>query len=150
MSAGSSRLAEDGESAAELSRKELAARLGIGMGALLFYERTGLIPPPKRAANGYRVYTERDAGRLALIVRAKVLGLTLREIGGLLDGIDAGLPKEKLRKGVLKKAEDLQRRIDELEEAKRALLAIAESPNLGNCEAMRAVSSGADQRLTLH
>jgi DNA-binding transcriptional MerR regulator len=128
--------------AAPLSRKDLAARLGIGMGTLLFYERIGLIPPPRRAPNGYRVYEERDVDRLSLILRAKDLGLSLREIAELIEGIEAGLPKERCREGILKKVEDLQRKIDELEAAKLSLLEIAASPRLGDCDAIRAVARG--------
>jgi DNA-binding transcriptional MerR regulator len=135
---------EDSPEAPEeaLTRRGIASRLGLGIGALLFYERLGLIPPPRRRANGYRVYSQVEADRLALILRAKGLGLSLKEISELLEGIDAGLPGEKLREGLLKKAESLQARIDELEAAKRALLEIAASPRLGNCETIRAVTRG--------
>ena len=124
-----------------LSRKSLAARLGLGMGALLLYERAGLIPPPRRAPNGYRLYSEKDAARLALVVKAKGLGLTLREIGELVRGIDEGLPRERLQEGMLRKAELLQRRIEELEAARNALLEMAASPKLGRCDELLAARS---------
>jgi DNA-binding transcriptional MerR regulator len=123
-----------------LSRKEVAERLGIGMGALLFYERSGLIPPPRRASNGYRIYGRRDLDRLALVVKAKALGLSLREIAKLFEGIAEGRAKEECREGIMRKVEALQREIDELEERKRALLEMAASPRLGDCETMRAVA----------
>jgi MerR family transcriptional regulator, copper efflux regulator len=127
---------------AALSRRAIAARLGLGIGALLFYERSGLIPPPRRAPNGYRLYTELDADRLALIVKTKSLGFSLREIAQLLDGVEEGLDVGELREGVLRKAEELQKRIDELEDAKSALLDIAKSPKLGSCDSILAVMNG--------
>jgi DNA-binding transcriptional MerR regulator len=130
---------------ARLSRKEVASRLGIGMGSLLFYEKKGLIPPPGRSVNGYRVYRARDVDRLSLILRAKGLGLSLREISEFLEGIDAGRPREELRAGIERKVEDLQRKIDELEEAKRALLEMAASPRLGDCDAIRAVAASSPE-----
>ncbi len=35
---------------------ELAAKAGITTKTLRYYEETGLLPPPERAANGYRDY----------------------------------------------------------------------------------------------
>lgn len=37
--------------------KEIAAELGISMSALRRYEAWGVVPPPERAPNGYRLYT---------------------------------------------------------------------------------------------
>jgi MerR family mercuric resistance operon transcriptional regulator len=116
------------------------------MGALLFYERAGLMPQPERSPNGYRAYAESDLDRLALILRAKELGLSLREIAEFLEGIESGLPADRLREGILRKAEALQRKIDELEEAKRALLSIAASPKVGSCELIGKVARAAGPR----
>jgi DNA-binding transcriptional MerR regulator len=47
------------------------------------YERGGLLTP-QRDAKGWRVYAERDIQRLNCIITLKTLGLTLREIRGVL------------------------------------------------------------------
>ena len=62
---------------------ELAEQLGTTPRALRFYEDKGLVSP--RRAGTTRIYTHRDRGRLALILRGKRLGFTLREIRERLD-----------------------------------------------------------------
>lgn len=66
---------------------ELAAALGVTPRTLRFYEDQGLVTP-RRVGNA-RVYSHRDRGRLALILRGKRLGFSLREIGDWLDLYDA-------------------------------------------------------------
>ncbi|MCP3050696.1 heavy metal-responsive transcriptional regulator [Xanthomonas euvesicatoria pv. allii] len=63
---------------------ELAKRSDIGIDAIRFYEREGLLPPAQRLASGYRVYDDRDLQRLQFVRRAKALGFTLPEIVELL------------------------------------------------------------------
>lgn len=63
---------------------EVSRRLGVNPQTLYFYERIGLIPPPKRTGTGYRLFDEQDIERLSFITRAKTLGLTLDEIKELL------------------------------------------------------------------
>jgi DNA-binding transcriptional MerR regulator len=64
--------------------KEVSRRLGINPQTLYFWERLGLIPPPARNGAGYRCYSPEDVKRLAFILRAKNLGLTLSEIQDIL------------------------------------------------------------------
>jgi DNA-binding transcriptional MerR regulator len=62
---------------------ELCAEFGITLRALRFYEDKTLLAP--RRINGARVYTRRDRARLALILRAKSIGMPLSEIKHYLD-----------------------------------------------------------------
>ncbi len=62
---------------------ELCREFGITLRALRFYEDKDLLAP--RRINGARVYTRRDRARLALILRAKAIGLPLSEIKRYLD-----------------------------------------------------------------
>jgi DNA-binding transcriptional MerR regulator len=55
--------------------------------ALRFYEDKGLLNPARDGMN--RVYTYRDRGRLVLILRGKRVGLSLLEIGEILDLYEA-------------------------------------------------------------
>jgi len=50
------------------------------------YERAGLVSP-QRDANGWRVYGERELRRLNYVITLKTLGLTLRQIRGLLSAV---------------------------------------------------------------
>lgn len=59
---------------------QLAQSVGVDTQTIRFYERQGLLPPPGRQENGYRVYTEKHVERLAFIRRCRILGLSLAEI----------------------------------------------------------------------
>jgi DNA-binding transcriptional MerR regulator len=64
---------------------QLAALAGVSTRAVRHYHRLGLLPEPKRRANGYREYTLREAVTLARIRRLSELGLSLGEIRDVLD-----------------------------------------------------------------
>jgi MerR family copper efflux transcriptional regulator len=59
---------------------EVAARTGVSVDALRFYEEKGLIKP-RRAANGYRFYPEQTLQLVGYIKLAQQLGFSLKEIG---------------------------------------------------------------------
>jgi DNA-binding transcriptional MerR regulator len=63
---------------------EASRRSGFTIKALRFYERRGLLPRASRGPNGYRVYDEKDLGRLSFIRDAKTLGLTLGAISEIV------------------------------------------------------------------
>jgi MerR family transcriptional regulator, copper efflux regulator len=59
---------------------ELAARAGVPPSTVRFYERAGLLPTARRAANGYRLFDESTVDDLALIGRVKDTGMHLDDI----------------------------------------------------------------------
>lgn len=63
---------------------ELAQQCGVSRDALRFYEREGLLAPPRRSLAGYRIYGESEIARLQFIRRAQATGLTLDDIRELL------------------------------------------------------------------
>ena len=64
---------------------EVAARTGLTLRALRYYETLGLVPSPRRTPGRPRRYSERDVARLKRIVRLKrTLGLSLAEIRRLM------------------------------------------------------------------
>ncbi|WP_372592819.1 heavy metal-responsive transcriptional regulator [Actinotalea sp.] len=69
---------------------DLAETVGLDTQTIRFYERRGLLPEPRRAANGYRTYDETSVERLRFIRSAQTAGLTLAEIGGVVDLRDHG------------------------------------------------------------
>jgi MerR family transcriptional regulator, redox-sensitive transcriptional activator SoxR len=69
---------------------EVARRSGVAASALRFYEERGLISS-ERAGSGHRRYPRPVLRRIAFIVFAQRIGLTLDEIGGEL----ARLPLER-------------------------------------------------------
>jgi Cd(II)/Pb(II)-responsive transcriptional regulator len=64
---------------------ELAQRTGISIETIRFYEAQGLLPPPARAANNYRVYTPEHAEQSAFIAKCRSLDMAHTEIRRLLE-----------------------------------------------------------------
>lgn len=69
---------------------ELADAAGVAAQTVRFYERRGLLPDPSRGANGYRHYDESTLTRLRFIGSAQAAGLSLAEIGSIIDLRDSG------------------------------------------------------------
>jgi DNA-binding transcriptional MerR regulator len=63
---------------------EFAERNGVTVRALQHYDRLGLLCP-RRSPVGYRRYSKADAGRLRQIHALQWVGLSLKEIGRLLN-----------------------------------------------------------------
>lgn len=63
---------------------ELAARAGVNIQTVRFYERRGILPKPTRTASGYRVYSAEAVRMIRFVKRAQTLGFTLDEVEDLL------------------------------------------------------------------
>lgn len=63
---------------------ELAEKTGVGIHAIRFYERRGLLKSPPRRASGYRDYTPQAEATIRFIKQAQALGYALNEIKELL------------------------------------------------------------------
>ena len=68
---------------------ELAARFDLPTNVLRHWESFGLLAP-QRDASGYRRYGRDDLVRVAVIVRNKSAGMSLEQIGVLIDGESEG------------------------------------------------------------
>lgn len=63
---------------------ELATAAGVKVSSIRFYERRGLLEPPRRSSGGYREYGDADVTRVRYLKRGQELGFTLSELGGLV------------------------------------------------------------------
>lgn len=110
---------------------ELATRCGVSRDTIRFYEREGLLPPPRRTLSQYRVYTDEDEGRLLFIRQARAIGLTLDDIRELVRQERLRSPGECRRVASLlrERIEAIDQKLAELNAFRRQL---AES--LGRCE----------------
>ena len=107
---------------------EVAKAAGIGIDAIRFYERQGLIPEPARRPSGYRVYSPDVVLSLRFIRRAKELGFSLKEISELLWLENtAEATAAEVRKLAATKLEDIEERIRALQRMRRALKKATES-----------------------
>ncbi|NUP02126.1 MAG: MerR family transcriptional regulator [Hamadaea sp.] len=79
------------EAVPELSIGQVAARTGLSIHALRFYEREGLLANPiRRGPAGHRVYSEQDVQWLNLCVILRTTGMPLPEIRRYADLVRTG------------------------------------------------------------
>ena len=101
---------------------ELAKAAGVSPDTLRHYEKRGLLPAPRRLANGYRAYPLEAARRVLLIQRALSVGFTLDELGRVLEARDRGRPPcRQVRAIAEEKLRELESRIRELSTLRRNL-----------------------------
>jgi DNA-binding transcriptional MerR regulator len=122
----SSRRPDQGRTTYSIS--DLAREFALTTRAIRFYEDCGLVRPERRGRA--RVYGERERVRIKLILRGKRLGLSLAEIGDLLDLYEvarnerAQLAKflvilEERRARLLQQKEDIDAVLAEIEGVER-------------------------------
>jgi Cu(I)-responsive transcriptional regulator len=101
---------------------EAAAATGVSARMIRHYEQTGLIPRASRTFAGYRLYADADLHRLRFIKRGRALGFSMKQIGVLL-GLwnDASRESAEVKRLAQAHADDLARRIDEMQAMRRTL-----------------------------
>lgn len=101
---------------------ELAQRTGVTAKAIRFYERKRVLPPPKRAANRYRLYDDDAVRMLRFVKQATGLGLTLAEIKDIIAiGEGGGPPCVHVRRLLQDKARELDRKLRDLVDMRRQI-----------------------------
>ncbi|HEY0050601.1 MAG TPA: heavy metal-responsive transcriptional regulator [Pyrinomonadaceae bacterium] len=104
-----------GSSGKQLKIGEVSRRSGIGIEALRFYEKSGLLDRPGRTYSGYRLYDESVLERLAFIKQAQVLGFTLDEIKQIITHKQEGeSPCAEVREIVRVRLKELNERIEQM------------------------------------
>jgi MerR family mercuric resistance operon transcriptional regulator len=101
---------------------KVAARAGVGVETIRFYERKGLIRRPVRRSRGFRRYPADAVERVTFIRGAKDLGFSLREIQDLLSIRDErGATCADMRERARAKIVDVDARIDSLRRMRKTL-----------------------------
>jgi DNA-binding transcriptional MerR regulator len=101
---------------------DLAAQTGVTAKTIRFYETAGVLPPPQRSANGYRLYGRDAADLLRFIKQARGLDLTLAEIKALVAIRRRGdVPCSHVYQLLNQKAEDLARKLKDVTALRREL-----------------------------
>ncbi len=102
--------------------RELARRTGVSAKTIRYYESVGLLPPPRRSANQYRLYSEHDAIVLRFIVGARSLGYPLAEIARFLAMRENdSLPCQQVLASLDARLCDIERRIADLQAVRDTL-----------------------------
>jgi MerR family mercuric resistance operon transcriptional regulator len=105
---------------------DVAERAGVNLQTIRYYEREGLLPPP-RLASGYRVFSDSAVRQVRFIKRAQELGFSLAEIRDLLSlRASAGAGAQDMRRRARAKIIDIEDKIRSLQAMKEALATLAE------------------------
>jgi DNA-binding transcriptional MerR regulator len=116
------RLVSEEEGRRMLKIGEVSKRSGVGVEALRFYEKSGLLDKPSRTYSGYRVYGEEVIERLAFIRRAQALGFSLDEIRRIVEDARQGeSPCDEVREIVRRRMVELDERLRELHRYRKEL-----------------------------
>ncbi|HEY6402658.1 MAG TPA: heavy metal-responsive transcriptional regulator [Blastocatellia bacterium] len=109
---------------------EVAAKAGVNVQTIRFYERRGLLKKPRRFPSGYRDYPVEVVKLIGFIKRTQNQGFTLQEIERLLQRLAAGsLTAAEVRAGFEAKIRRLDEQIHDLQTLRDEL-----SVSLENCE----------------
>jgi len=104
-----------------------AAASGVSVKMIRHYEKIGLIPPATRTFANYRVYSDADVHSLCFIRRARDLGFGIRQIDALLAlWRDRDRASAYVKRLALGHADEIERRIGELEAMRDTLRELAE------------------------
>ena len=91
---------------------EVAARAGVNVETIRYYERRGLLPQPAREPSGHRRYDDEAVRFLRAIKDAQAVGFTLAEIGEYLRAARrSASPTEALRVRMASKIDEIDSRI---------------------------------------
>jgi len=77
---------------------DLARGTGTTVRTLHHYDQLGLLSPSSRTAGGHRCYTSEDVRRLHRVIALRSFGLSLEEIGAMLDANADHVPADLVRR----------------------------------------------------
>lgn len=101
---------------------EVSKLSGIGIEALRFYEKSGLLNRPARTGSGYRLYHRDVLERLAFIKRAQMLGFSLDEVKQIIAESAAGQsPCRDVREIVRQRLRELDERMAQMRRYRKEL-----------------------------
>ncbi|MCW5715754.1 MAG: Cu(I)-responsive transcriptional regulator [Bauldia sp.] len=106
----------------------MAARAsGVSAKMIRYYESTGLIPKVGRTGSGYRDYSDKDVHKLRFVRRARDLGFSVEQIGGLLRlWEDRSRASADVKQVAMSHVETLRERAQQLEEMAATLIHLAD------------------------
>jgi DNA-binding transcriptional MerR regulator len=117
---------------------EAAARAGVGIETLRYYERRGLLPRPQRRPSGQREYTLDDIRLILAIKTGQRLGFTLEETREIVAVTRGGAPRDPhalrtLAEAKLAEVEDRIRGLELMRAELRSVIA-AKCDRLIDCD----------------
>ena len=101
--------------------QEFARRCGISPHTVRYYARLGLLRPARNAANDYQDFDEADLVRYGVIRAGRSIGLSLDEIGELLNGVPRSGCCGRFREVLVARLREIRVEIAQLQERQRLL-----------------------------
>jgi len=115
-----------------LSIGALSRRTGVNIETIRYYERSGVMPEPRRSSGGHRLYEVAQLNRLGFIKRSRELGFSLREVCDLLTLIgDDTMTCGEVHEVTVDHLKDIRRKIADLRKMERALKEMADQCSRG-------------------
>ena len=116
-------------SQSELRIGELAARAGVSIDTVRYYERQRLLPRAARSEGGFRLFTPEAIERICFIKQAQEIGLSLGEIRELLTVGGGANECQRVSDLLRAKLKELDGRIKTMRDFRRTL-----ATHLQECE----------------
>ena len=131
---------------AEITIGRLAKETGSKVPTIRYYERIGLLPPPRRSAGNQRLYGPDHVARLAFIRHSRELGFSQAAIRELLaltdDGEQSCEAVTRIAAAHLEEVRSRLARLAALEAELERMIAACGGGKVGNC---RVIETLADQ-----
>jgi Hg(II)-responsive transcriptional regulator len=126
---------------------ELASKGNVNLETIRYYEREGLLRPPRRTSSGHRAYAPPDVLRLRFIKRSQALGFRLTEIKELLAlKVAPNQPCIDVVRQIEAKAVEVKAKISHLQAIERTLRKMKASCNgrcsMSECPILESLDSG--------
>lgn len=100
-------------------RNQVAKIANIHVETLRYYERNGLISPPVRGENGYRLYDNDIIEKLEIIKYAKACGFTLKEVKKIISVFESTvIDYNCIVEFIDKKVIEINQKMEDLEKMK--------------------------------
>lgn len=114
--------------------RDVAARSGVSVHTLRYYERVGLMSKADRTSSGYRLYAPEAVRRVRIVRILRSLGFGIRELRGLAEVLDRRFPRGAVRARLRAKRDEVGERVRELQHAWKLLDALQSCRCRRDCE----------------
>lgn len=131
--------------------RKLADAAGVGVEAVRYYQRGGLLTAPNRVNGGFRRYSNDDVLRLRFIKRAQALGYSLEDVAELMS-LSATSDRLRVREITRERVAEIRERMVDLQSMALALENLADcctqAPEGSACSIIAALTGNPDSEST--
>ena len=122
----------------------LSDKVGVNIETIRYYEKIGLLAPPRRSEGRHRLYDSDGTRRLLFVRRSRELGFSIDEIRALLRLVDqGGLGCSEAKEITERHLDDIRGKVADLKRLERVLGKLARdcaANELPQCPLLEALS----------